>query len=84
MSTEYITHEYRVLTHEYKEGMEETSLENEGGGQLQFPFTLKGQDPSQSCLQALFFSLNGKVMVGVLDLFIPFANTDNIPGVPSW
>lgn len=50
-----------------------------------FPFTLKkkAQAPFQSCLQVLFFSLNGKVRVAVLDLVILFANTDRIPGVPS-
>ena len=52
---------------------------------LRFPFTLKrkAQAPFQSCLQVLFFSLNEKVRVAVLDLFILFANTDSILGVPS-
>lgn len=54
------------------------------GTKLRFPFTLerKGQAPFQSCLKVLFFSLNGKVGVGVLALFILFANTDSTPGVP--
>lgn len=47
---------------------------------VSFTLKKKAQAPFQSCLQVLFFSLNGKVRVAVLDLVILFANTDRIPG----